>query len=50
LWPTILCGDDYHSWPQVGEAVRGALHSHEVDVHGFWWRRRSSLDKGPCAE
>lgn len=50
LWPKIICGDDYYSWPQVGEAVRKSLPGHQVDENGFWWIDRTKMGGGAAAE
>jgi hypothetical protein len=37
LGPRIICGDDFHSWPEVGRAVSSWLPDVQVEESGFWW-------------
>lgn len=50
LWPTVICGDDFYSWPQVGEAVKKSLPTYKVDEHGFWWFSRDMMNANAAAE
>lgn len=50
MWPGVLCGDDYYSWPGVRQAVDKYLPYKEVDEFGFWWMERSKMDRSAAAE
>lgn len=42
LWPKILCGDDYRSWPGVHQGVHAVLPSVESEGDFWWFDRRKS--------
>lgn len=50
LNPRIVCGDDFHSWPGVGRAVKKWIPDAHVNQDGFWWVDRCNRVSSPAIE
>lgn len=42
LFPRIICGDDYHSWAGVKQAVNEWFPDARKEEDGFWWIDRAN--------